>query len=125
MSKSIYLVNFMSISIGERVKHVRGEMNQRSFAERLGVSNGSISQIEQGKAMPSGEFLLRVHQEFGVDVTWLLTGMSNSTPVPALAPDEAALLDNYRHSPKAQQDILKAISAAFAQCDCDELKKAK
>lgn|SRR5690554_4381763 len=112
----------MSINIGERVKHVRGGMNQRAFAEKLGVSNGSISQIEQGKAMPSGEFLLRIHQEFNVDITWLLTGMSNSPPAPRLAPDEAALLDNYRHSPKAQKDILKATSAAFAQ-HCDKLKE--
>lgn len=32
-----------------------------------------------------------------------------------LKPDEAALLDNYRHSPKEQQVLLKATSDAFAQ----------
>ncbi|MGK3528992.1 helix-turn-helix domain-containing protein, partial [Escherichia coli] len=41
-----------------------------------GISNGGISQIENGKAMPGGEFLLKMHQEFNVDVNWLLTGMS-------------------------------------------------
>lgn len=41
----------------------------------------------------------------------------------ALAPDEAALLDNYRHSPKDRQGLLKATSAAFAQPP--EVKKGR
>jgi hypothetical protein len=66
--------------------------------------------------MPGGDFLLKVYREFGADVTWLLTGMGNEPAiVQALKPDEEALLDNYRHAPKDQQDILKATSAAFAQ----------
>ena len=36
-----------------------------------------------------------------------------------LKPDEAALLHNYRHSPKASQDILRHTSAAFAQSESD------
>jgi transcriptional regulator with XRE-family HTH domain len=123
MGTSIGLVIFMSIEIGERVKLVRGELNQRDFADRLGVSKGSISQIEQGKAMPSGDFLLKIHSAFEVDITWLLTGMGNQpTTAPALRPDEAALLDNYRHSPPDQQRLLKETSAAFAQCR--NMKKA-
>lgn len=77
------MVIYMSIEIGERVKQVRGTLNQRDFAEKLGVSKGSISQIEQGKAMPGGEFLLRIHAAFGVDVTWLLTGMGSQPAVTA------------------------------------------
>lgn len=106
----------MNKEIGERIKQVRGSLNQRSFAEQLGVSLGSISQVEQGKAMPGGDFLLKIHASFGVDVTWLLTGMNNE-PQPMqsdLKPDEIALLDNYRHAPKEQQEILRATSAAFA-----------
>lgn len=108
-----------SIELGKRVLQIRGAagLNQREFAARLGTSSGYISSVESGKTMPGGDFLLRLHQEFGTDVTWLLTGRnaSGSVPTPTLAPDEAALLDNYRHSPKDQQDILKATSAAFAK----------
>lgn len=44
----------MSKDIGERVISVRKKagLNQREFAARLGISNGGISQIENGKAMP-------------------------------------------------------------------------
>lgn len=106
----------MSIGIGARVKQVRGVLNQRDFAESLGVSKGSISQIEQDKAMPSGEFLLKIKTVMAVDLNWLLTGMGNE-PQPMqsdLKPDEIALLDNYRHASKEQQEILRATSAVFA-----------
>src|SRR5574343_158418 len=93
---------FMSIDVGRRVQQIRAGagLNQRDFAVRLGISSGGISQIESGKAMPGGEFLLRVHQEFGVDVTWLLTGVSSGggkvhDETPALTPRQAALLNNY------------------------------
>ncbi|WP_052702410.1 helix-turn-helix transcriptional regulator [Marinomonas sp. S3726] len=68
----------MSKEIGDRVKKVRGDLNQREFAQRLTVSNGSVSQIEQGKAIPSGDFLLKLNKEFEVDITWVLTGLGLS-----------------------------------------------
>lgn len=107
----------MSKDIGLRVKSVRGGMAQRDFAARLGISNGGISQIESGKAMPGGDFLLRIHQEFGVDVTWLLTGATGGV-VPSsstLTRAEAALLDNYRHSPADGQEAITRTAFALAK----------
>lgn len=103
----------MSKDIGERVKAVRGLLNQREFAEALGVSHGSVSQIEQGKAMPSGEFLLRINQQFNADITWLLTGMSNVNSIPSkpiLNQREQALLDNYRHCDELGQDAVERVA---------------
>jgi hypothetical protein len=53
----------------------------------------------------------------GADVFYILTGQraAGYVPAPALKPDEAALLDNYRHSPKSEQDILRQTSATFAR----------
>lgn len=68
----------MDKNVGERIKQVRGILNQRDFAERLGVSKSSVSQIEQGKTMPGGDFLMRLNKEFGVDITWVLTGLGVS-----------------------------------------------
>lgn len=111
----------MSIEIGRRVQQVRGEakLNQREFAAKLSTSSGYISGVESGKTMPGGEFLLRIHQEFGVDVTWLLAGASATAPPPApdmeLQPREAALLDNYRHCPDTGKDALERTASALAQ----------
>lgn len=103
----------MNKNIGERVKQIRGELNQRSFAEKLGVSLGSVSQIEQGKAMPSGDFLFKIHSVFGVDINWLFTGMNAKQP--ALNHREAALLDNYRHSSVEGQDAIERVALVTAQ----------
>lgn len=105
-------------NVGVRVKKVREDagLNQRDFAARLNVSNGAVSQVESGKTMPGGEFLLRMYQEFGTDITWLLVGVvTGNIPVQELRPDEEALLDNYRNTPKEQQKIIKETSAAFAK----------
>lgn len=104
------------MSIGERVKRVRDSegMNQRDFASRVGTSAGRISEIESDKSVPGGDLLIRLNAEFGVDLNWLLTGAEADTAAP-LAPDEAALLDNYRHSPEDQQRLLRETGAAFAK----------
>lgn len=98
----------MNKSIGDRVKQIRGEMNQRSFAEKLGVSLGSVSQIEQGKAMPSGDFLFKIHSIFGVDINWLFTGMNIGQP--ELNPRETALLDNYRNCDTDGQNAVEQVA---------------
>jgi len=66
--------------------------------------------------MPGGEVFAALAAA-GFDVSYILTGQraGGVEPAPALSPEEAALLDNFRHCAPAQQDILKATSAAFAQ----------
>lgn len=114
------------MGIGERVKQVRDKfgLNQRDFAARLGTGAGRISMIESGQNVPGGDLLVRLHAEFGVDLNWLLTGVTatGEVPVAPLAPDEAALLDNYRNSPEDQQRLLRETGAAFAQ---SKVKKGK
>lgn len=119
-------MNFSS-HCGERVLKERERLglSQAEAGELCGVSREMWGKYERGKATMGTEVLSKFVQA-GADAIYILTGQGNQpVTAPTLRPDEAALLDNYRHSPKAQQDILKATSAAFAQCDCDELKKAK
>lgn len=65
-----------SNEVGLRVQRIRNDakLNQRDFGARLGTSSGRISEIESGKSVPGGEFLIRLHQEFNADVTYILTG---------------------------------------------------
>jgi transcriptional regulator with XRE-family HTH domain len=111
------------IDVGVRVQDIRKSvaLNLRDFAARLSTSAGRISEIESGKTMPGGDFLLRLHAEFAVDLNWLLTGSvadgSFAAP-PALTPEETALIDNFRHSPPAARQALKTTSDLFAKHDC-------
>jgi len=117
----------MSKEIGERVLAVRTNagLNQRDFAAQLGTSSGGISQIESGKTMPGGDFLLRLHEKFDVDVTYILTGQRTPTsplsvvPSPPPRPDfnaeEARLLSDFRLCDAHGRSIIKATSRAAAQ----------
>lgn len=65
-----------SIEIGNRIREIRNlaGLNQRDFAKILDTSSGYISGIESGNNMAGGDFLLRLHQKFNVNLHFLLTG---------------------------------------------------
>lgn len=60
----------------DRIKSVRGDLAQKTFAARIGVHPTTVQNYESGD-IPKGDVLLRIHQEFGVDLTWLLTGQGD------------------------------------------------
>jgi hypothetical protein len=69
---------------------------------------------EKNERSPDAAYLSAIATA-GADVLYILTGQRSFTPPPSLLPDEAALLDNYRNSPKSARDAMKATSAALAQ----------
>jgi len=62
-------------AIGRRIRELRGfEMTQADFANRIGVSQGYLSALENGDKEPGSAVLLAIRKEFGKSVDWLLTG---------------------------------------------------
>lgn len=108
-------------------------LSQAEAASLCGVSREMWGKYERGKASPAAS-VLEAFARAGADVLYILTGQRTplsvaETPagyqVEALKPDEAALLDNYRHSSPEAQAALKATSDALAQRLCAEGKKVK
>jgi transcriptional regulator with XRE-family HTH domain len=63
------------VAVGRRIREMRGfDMTQADFAERIGISQNYLSTIEHGKVEIGAEILLRISQEFGKSVEWLLIG---------------------------------------------------
>jgi len=62
--------------LGNRLKDFRKsyKITQQGLAERLNTSSGYISEIESGKTMPGGNFLISLKREFNINSNWLLTG---------------------------------------------------
>ena len=62
--------------IGDRLKQLRKskKLTQQELAKLINTSSGYISEIENGKKVPGGEFLLSLKRFFGVSVDWLLSG---------------------------------------------------
>lgn len=80
---------------GDRLKQLLQtlQVTQREFAERLGISQGAVSQLISGRTTLSYETLQRVQQAYKVNLNWLVTGQgepfgtgSGSVPATTQAP---------------------------------------
>lgn len=104
--------------IGQRLKEERERLgyNQTDFAALARAAKRTQIDWEKGVSSPTAE-QLAAFATIGADVLYILTGQRSGMVAlaPALKPDEAALLDNYRHSPEDQKRLLRETGAAFAQ----------
>ncbi|MFC4102069.1 helix-turn-helix domain-containing protein [Paenibacillus xanthanilyticus] len=66
-------------TIGNRIKAVRKAIgyNQVEFANKIGVSQGTLSELEQDKYKPSTDTVIALNENFKTDLNWLLTGTSD------------------------------------------------
>ncbi|WP_379138663.1 helix-turn-helix domain-containing protein [Paenibacillus sp. sgz500958] len=67
--------------IGENIKRLRKihNYNQIEFAKLIGISQGSLSDIEAGKSKPSIDTVISIHQHLGCSLEWLLKGNEDSS----------------------------------------------
>lgn len=49
-------------------------MTQIEFARLIGVSQGTLSDIEKDRCKPSVDTLVSIRKSFKVDINWLLVG---------------------------------------------------
>lgn len=61
--------------VGERIKVYREIIGLKGyqFAEQIGISQGSLSDIENNNALPSADTLIRIHRTTTVNIIWVLT----------------------------------------------------
>lgn len=62
------------MTLPERLRIIRGQLGQVEFAKKIGSSQTGVSAYEKGQRKPDYETLIRVSQEFGVTLDWLLLG---------------------------------------------------
>jgi len=62
-------------AVGRRLRELRGyDPSQEKFARELRISQGQLSRYERGKSDISAEILLRISQQSGRSMEWILTG---------------------------------------------------
>ena len=62
-------------AVGRRIRELRGfDTTQYAFATRIGVSQSYLSAMERGEKEIGAEILLKISNEFGKSLGWLLTG---------------------------------------------------
>src|SRR5690606_458172 len=70
-------------TLGGRIRKIRklNEMNQIEFYSRVGISQATLSELEQDKYKPSVEIIISIVNEFHADISWLVLGMNSSKMV--------------------------------------------
>lgn len=67
--------------IGERLKSIRisNNFSTNKFSEILGIAQSAITKIENGNSEPSAKTLVLLHEKFGADPLWILTGKTKGS----------------------------------------------
>ena len=62
--------------IGQRIKKYRKSkgLKLREFAKLIGIAQGTLSDIENNKYIPSGDTLSKIVRETDINPSWLLIG---------------------------------------------------
>lgn len=95
------------------LKNAEGKKyTQQEFADRLGLSQNFIWQIEKGERTPSDRTVADICREFGVNRTWLETGIGD--PLKPKGRDEY-LQEVFADILSGRQSEKNAFIAAIAQ----------
>lgn len=120
-------------TINERIAQVvqHSGLTKTAFAQRIGVSQGFVSELCSGKSNPSDRTINDICREFSVDPLWLRTGdgemikpMSRETQIHAYlaelmggqrSPVEEALVSALSRIPSEHWHIIESIIDTFYQ----------
>ncbi|MDQ0195834.1 helix-turn-helix domain-containing protein [Paenibacillus wynnii] len=66
------------MTLGEKIKSIRkiNKFNQSEFSKKIGITQGTLSELETDKYLPSLDTILSLKSIFGVDLEWLLFDIS-------------------------------------------------
>lgn len=69
----------MKESIGQRIKAIREnqKLSTISFSKLLGISQPSLTALENNKSEPRSKTIIALYEKLGVDPLWLLLGKTN------------------------------------------------
>lgn len=64
-------------TLAERIYEIRSlqNLNQTEFANIIGITQTSLSQLEASKNNPSFEVLVSISQKFNINYAWLIEGI--------------------------------------------------
>lgn len=65
--------------MNERLKELRKHLglNQKSFAEKLGITDSGLSNLESGKRNLTEQMILSICREYNVNRSWLTEGVGD------------------------------------------------
>lgn len=105
------------ITLGERLRYVRGHASQKERAAALAVALSTYQNYERDERVPDAEFLARVTRE-GWNGHWLLTG-EGPERLEALSGAGFSGSQAVRVDGETLRDSVEAVDAALAAMNID------
>ena len=97
----------------ERIKAIRTHfgLSQADFGNRIGVKQATVAGYENGSRTPLDAVIASICREFGVDETWLRTGVGDPFPKKTRNDELAAFFGNVlSDEPGFKQRLLSVLS---------------
>ncbi|MCA0231574.1 MAG: helix-turn-helix domain-containing protein [Bacteroidetes bacterium] len=70
------------MTVGERLRQVRGSKSLEEFCNPLSVKGGNISSIENGRSKMSIDLAIEISEVYRVSLDWLLKGIGTKNGEP-------------------------------------------
>jgi transcriptional regulator with XRE-family HTH domain len=89
------------MTIGQRLKIVRGNKTQYEFAELLSVHPNTVARYERGERSPDAEYIERIFKRFKVSPQWLMSGVGEMYPLKKIMEIDSSIekiLDEYQEA---------------------------
>lgn len=109
----------MELTLACRVKEVlkRSKLTQAEFASRISISQQYLSQICNGKKIPSDRTISDICREFNVNEVWLRTG--EGEPFEEESREES-IMRFAAQTIKGSNEFRKAMVSMLAQLDAED-----
>ncbi|MFW5499625.1 MULTISPECIES: helix-turn-helix domain-containing protein [unclassified Maridesulfovibrio] len=62
------------MTIGQRIKKIRGKTPQKRFASTIGVAQNTLGNYERDERTPNADVIIAIAKTYRVSFDWLLTG---------------------------------------------------
>jgi transcriptional regulator with XRE-family HTH domain len=108
-------------TLQNRLKILRGSATQAEFAKRLGIPLNTLGRYERGVNNPDLDFLIAVHDKFGVSLDWLVFGVGDRR-IPGCAADSPA---GREAAPMPEDDKLLALYEKLVEAKEREISLLK
>lgn len=97
-----------------RLRTVIGDLTIAAFAKSINEPDHRVENILREVQKPPADFLIKLHEQFGVDLHWLLIGNENGA-APSITAREQRLIANYRGATDEGRKAIEQTSQAVAK----------
>ena len=107
------------MTIGERIRIVRSKtlgrkISMASFADKIGVTSGAVSQWENNQKTPSNSVIVLICKEFGINEEWLRNGTGDMFAVSDRESEVARIADTMLNEvePSIRNKLIRMVADA-------------